>query len=64
MVKTLCLPFRGLRLILGWGTLIPYAVRCSQKKKKVHRDVLWKCDGLLSVFTEDETQELATIRKE
>ena len=34
VVRTPCFHYRGTGLTPGWGTKIPQAVRCGQKKKK------------------------------
>ena len=34
MVRTLCFHYRGRGSIRGWGTRIPHAAQCGQKKKK------------------------------
>ena len=34
VVRILCFHCRGLGLIPGWGTEIPQAVQCGQRKKK------------------------------
>ena len=64
MVRTWHFHFWGLGSIPGWGTKIPQAMQCGQKKKKVESKVfkLGSSLSLSCLHGEDSGQLRATAR--